>query len=266
MQIRDTLCPIRRFAAGIDVGPREVRLVIASRARRGRRPVGVDWTGFAPLAPGAVRGVHLVDRAALVEALSALRARMPRRRAMRGMPCAMAIPAAVAGDPTVPANPHLQARIEIAAAAGIALAAVDSEPSAALRALAHAAHCTLRPDARFVALWAGYDGLHGWRVVDDRVQASIRFPGGEHADPESALRALAGAEALDRALVGGDVHLLERAGLALADIGECVGCTVVPFECDSFDSGGGVLARHGDWRRAAGFAVAFGLALSGVSE
>ena len=259
-------CPMRRFAAGIDIAPLEVRLVIASRTRRGGQTVGVEWIGVAPLAPGTVSGAHLVERAAVTEALSSLCARWPRRRAMRGMPCAMGIPAGATADCAVATNPHLQARIEVAAAAGIALAAVDSEPSAALRALVHTAQCTLRPGARFIALWAGYDGVYGWRVADGQVLASVRFPAREHADLESALRTLAGNEGLERALVGGELHLLERVGLALADIGECVGCSVAAFECVSFAAGGGMRARHADWRRAAGFAVAFGLALSGVAQ
>ncbi|MGG1945871.1 hypothetical protein AB1286_13800 [Trinickia sp. NRRL B-1857] len=258
--------PMRRFAAGIDVGPLEVRLVIASRARRGRRPIAVEWIAFAPLAPGSVSGADLVDRAAVSQALSSLCARWPRRRAMRGMPCAMAIPARAMVESAQAVNPQLEARVEAASAAGIALAAVDCEPSAALRALVYAARCILRPGARFVALWAGYDGVHGWRVADGAVRANVRFPGGEHGDLESALRALADNEVLDRALVGGDIHLFERVGLALADIGECVGCTAVPFECASFGIGGRTSGCHADWRRAAGLAVAFGMALGGVSE
>jgi hypothetical protein len=185
---------------------------------------------------------------------------------MRGMPCVMAIPVRAMAESVVAASPQLEARVEAASAAGIALAAVDGEPSAALRALVYAARCMLRPGARFVALWAGYDGVHGWRVTDDAVRASMRFPGGEHGDLEAALRALADNEVLDRALVGGDLHLLERVGLTLADIGECVGCTAAPFECASFGIGGGTLGRRADWRLAAGFAVAFGMALGGVSE
>lgn len=258
--------PMRRFAAGIDVGPLEVRLVIASRARRGRRPIAVEWIGLAPLVPGSLAGADVVDRAAVTEALSSLCARLPRRRAMRGMPWAMAIPARAMAEPAVAVSPQLEARLEAASAAGIALAAVDCESAAALRALVYAARCILRPGARFVALWAGYDGVHGWRVADDAVRASIRFPGGEYSDLEAALRALADDEMLDRALVGGDLHLLERVGLALADIGECVGCTAAPFECASFGIEGGTPGRHADWRRDARFAVAFGVALGGVSE
>jgi Tfp pilus assembly PilM family ATPase len=267
MLIRNTLpSSLCRFAAGIDVSPREARLVIVSRARSGRRPVGVEWIGAAPLAAGAVSGAHVVDRAAVVAALASLCARRPRRRAMRGMPWSMAIPDAAPAGERSGGSRHLEARVEVAAAAGIALATVENEPQAALRALAHAAQRAMRPSMRFVALWAGYGGVHGWRVVEGEVRASVRYPGGEHADLETALRALAGSHGLDRAFVGGDFALLERVGLALADIGECLGCSVAPFDCASFRTGSAVLGLHVDPRRTAVFAAAFGLALRGVSE
>lgn len=254
-----------RFAAGIDVSPYEVRLVIAGRARRDEWPVVVEWMGAAPLAAGVMSGAHLVDRAAVSAALSLLCARCASQRAMRAMPCAMAIPSAavIAGGD---GNPHMQPRVEAAAAAGIAIAFVENESDAALRALVHAAQRTLRPGAHFAAVWAGYDGIHGWRVVEGAVRASIRFPGGVHADLDSAFRVLAGSEGLDRVLVGGDLTLLQRVGVALADIGECLGCCVVPFECTSLRASDAVLGHYADPRRAAAFAVAFGLALHGVSE
>ncbi len=271
MLLRNTsLSPIRRFAAGIDIGPREVRIVIASRARRARWPVGVEWIGAAPLAAGVLRGPHLVDRGAVAAALSSLTARWPRRRAMRGMPCAMAIPdggtAIAAAAATAGGAAHLEARVEAAAAAGIAIAAIDSEPLAALRALAHAGEVGLRPSARFAAVWAGEDGVHGWRIAERTVRASIRFPGGEDADLQSALRTLVGSEGVDRALIGGDFALFQRAGVTLADLGESLGCTVAPFEWASFGALGNRPGRPSDGKRAAAFAVAFGLALRGVSE
>ena len=267
MLIRNTSPSLMcRFAAGIDVGLNEVRLVIVSRARRGRRPIGVEWIGTAPLGAGAVCGAHLVDRAAVAAALGSLCARRPRRRAMRGMPWAMAIPDGAQAGAAIDGDRHLQTRVEVAAAAGIALSVIESEPEAALRALVHAAQRAMRPSTRFAAIWAGCGGVHGWRVVDGAVRASVRFPGCEHADLESALRALAGSQGLDRAFVGGDLGLLERVGLALADVGECLGCGVAPFECASFRTGGAVLGLHVDPRRTAAFAVAFGMALHGVSE
>lgn len=210
--------------------------------------------------------MHLVDRAAIAVALASLCARWPRRRAMRGIPCAMAMPDGGPVSASIGGAPHLEARVEVAAAAGIALAAVDHEPLAALRALAYAGERVLRPSARFAALWAGYGGVHGWRIAERTVRASIRFPGGEDADLKSALRTMAGSGGIDRVLVGGDIALFERVGLTLADLGECLGCSVAPFECGSFGSLGSGPGQRIDWKRAAAFAVAFGLALRGVSE
>jgi Tfp pilus assembly PilM family ATPase len=330
----------RRFAAGIDVSPREVRLVIASRKRRSSLPVRVEWIGAAPLAVGAMCGARLVDRAAVAAALSSLCARWPRRRAMRGMPCAMAIPSgatAIArveldaltsphggcrqgeidmleavmlheerlgalerealsidwratagkierdddqrvdgGDSSTPRVPcatlaseprrHLEARVEVAACAGVALAAVDGEPLAALRALAYAAEHALPRSDRYAAVWAGYDGIYAWRVADRAVQASVRFPGGEHVDLESALGALAARGSGERAFVGGDLRLLERVGLRLADIGERLGCAAEPFDCTPFCIDSRVCAARAAGKHGSTFAVAFGLALRGVTE
>lgn len=329
------LSAARRFGAGIDVSPREVRLVIVSRKGRSNLPVRVEWLGAAPLNPGAMSGAHLVDRAAVAAALSSLCARWPRRRALRAMPCAMAIPggataiatfemppvtqapdshgrdsqaidemepilleqaerlcglerdalsidwwaadcaavpgAASAGNVSrvaLAAAPrgHLEARVEAAAAAGIALAAIDGEPLAALRALAYAAEHSLRRADRYAAIWAGSDGVYGWRVAEGAVQASIRFPIGEHADLDAALGSLASGAGLDRAVIGGDVNVLERLGLAMADIGERLGCATEPFDCAPFCFDGGRFTPRADAKQGARFAVAFGLALRGVFE
>jgi Tfp pilus assembly PilM family ATPase len=331
----------RRFAAGIDVSPREVRLVIASRKRRSVLPVRVEWLGATPLSVGAMSGAQLVDRAAVAAALSSLCARWPRRRAMRGMPCAMAIPGGATAiatfelddiasprgrgrrvgemdelEPvmleeaerlcglerdalsidwwtsgegagrrldrrsnddtsvrraprvTLAAAPrrHLEARVEVAACAGVALAAVDGEPLAALRALAYAAEHAMPSRDRYAAVWAGYDGIYGWRIADRTVEASFRFPGGDHADLESALGAIAARGSRERALVGGDLRLLERVGLSLADIGERLGCRAEPFDCTPFCIDGSFLAGRAGVLHAPAFAVAFGLALRGVME
>jgi Tfp pilus assembly PilM family ATPase len=326
----------RRFAAGIDVGPREVRLVVVSRKRRSELPLRVEWIGAAPLPLGAMSGPQLVDRAVVAAALSSLCARWPRRRAMRGMPCAMAIPGGATAiatcaldtlalshgrapgeidalDPvmldeaerlyglerdalsidwrasggcadhraggraasarrapcvTPAAAPrrHLQARMEVAACAGIALAAVDGEPLAALRALAYAAEHAMPASERYAALWAGYDGIYAWRVADRAVEASIQFPGGEHADLESALSAIAARGPRERALVGGDLRLLQRVGFSLADIGERLGCVAEPFDCARFCVDGHPFAGRAGGRCGPTFAVAFGLALRGVME
>lgn len=161
---------------------------------------------------------------------------------------------------------HVQARAEVAAAAGIALASVDGEPLAALRGLACAAEHTLRPSERYAAIWAGFDAVYGWRVAERVVQASMCFPNDRCVDLESALRGLAGSDGLDRAIVGGDLGLLERLGVTVADIGERLGCTAAAFECASFCCDGALTAKPADWRHAASFAVAFGLAVRGVYE
>lgn len=305
---RKLLSAVRCFAAGIDVGPREARLVIVSRKRRANRPVRIEWAGAAPVAAGAMSGAHIVDRAAVTAALSSLCARWPRRCVMRGVVCSMAIPgggavvsssvtAAVApldeqsaaasciderwhafeeaGRASAPehgarmppaSHAHWAARVEAAAAAGIALAGMEEEPRAALRALAYFAEHVHRADERCVAIWVGYGGVHAWRVADGAVEAAIRFPGGEHPDLESALRLVAGAHGLDRALVAGDVGLLEHIGLSLADIGERLGCHAVEFDCAPFCCRRAVLAEFTGGRHAAAYAVAFGLALRGVAE
>lgn len=305
---RKLLSAARRFAAGIDVSPREVRLVIVSRKRRGNRPVRIEWVGTAPLAAGVMSGAHLVDRAAIVAALSSLCERWPRRHAMHGMPCFMAVPGAAtavslspiasterlfdrggASPPAIDglepspfgrfdrpngmespgaraARRRLEERVEAAAAARIALAAVDGEPQVALRAITYAAEHAGRPPGRYAVIWAGYDGVYGWRIADRDVETASRFPGGEHADLESALRLLAGTEGLEAVFVGGDIRLLERIGLTVADIGERLGCGAAPFECASFCCRAGVLAEVKGWKHGATYAVAFGLALRGVTQ
>lgn len=307
---RKLLSAARRFAAGIDIGAREVRLVIASRKRRGAHPVRVEWIGAAPLPPGAMSGVHIVDRALVAEALSSLCARWPRQLPMRGMPCSMAAPGEAAsisisalkatrsysnridaascaigecesflfggagqmcghdGDVGRGSASHrlLQARVEVAAAARIALASVECEPLAALRGLVYAGEHARMAGDRYGAIWAGHGGVFGWRIADRLVEAAIRFPGGEHPDLDGALRLLAGTEGLDGAFVGGDVGLLERIGLTLADIGERLGCSAAPFECSPFGCRPAALAEFKDWKHGATFAAAFGLALRGVAQ
>ncbi|MGN6315329.1 hypothetical protein [Trinickia sp.] len=307
---RKLLSAARRFAAGIDVSAREVRLVIASRKRRGAHPVRVEWIGAAPLPAGAMSGVHIVERALVTEALASLCARWPRQLPMRGMPFSMAVPGDAAsislsamtatrsrsdrkaassceigeGEPFLfdlagqlcghdagearagASHPLLQSRVEAAAAAHIALASVECEPLAALRALVHTGEHTRTAVQRYGAIWAGYGGVFGWRIADRLVEAAIRFPGGEHPDLDAALRLLAGGEGLHAALVGGDVALLERIGLTLADIGERLGCSAAPFECAPFGCRPGALTDLEGWKHGAAYAVAFGLALREVTQ
>jgi Tfp pilus assembly PilM family ATPase len=164
---------------------------------------------------------------------------------------------------------HLEARVEAAAAAGIVLYDVDGEPPAALRALCYAAAHELQDTGRFAAVWIGGEGVYGWRIADDAIEACVRYPAPEHADLAAALRALGDAEALNCVVAGGDLDLLADGGMTLADAGDLIGCAMLPFECAPFinESARDVLARTAqEWLHSPTFAVAFGLALRGVRE
>lgn len=159
---------------------------------------------------------------------------------------------------------HLEARIECAAMAGITLRAVDDETHAALRAMRHAAAYELPPLEPWIALWVGNEGIYGWYVVDDSIVREMRFPALEHADLVEALRDLAGGEQAGCVQVAGDIAVLRGVNFSLADIGDALGAPVLPFEC-------GPLADIERPLTAAllhdpSCAVAFGLALRGVSE
>lgn len=162
------------------------------------------------------------------------------------------------------ARQHLEARIECAASAGISLSAIDGEPHAALRAIRHAANRELEEHDSYVALWIGSDGVYGWRIVDDSIAAEMRYPAPEHADLSDALRDLVAGPEFDCAILSGEVDLLDGVGFSAADIGDVLGCTVLPFECATL----GARARQLDemllYEPAC--AVAFGLALRGVME
>ncbi|MGV2292152.1 pilus assembly protein PilM [Trinickia sp. YCB016] len=325
MPITNTLLPAkRRFAAGIDLGPREVRLAVLSQRRRGAGPVNVECLAVAPLAGGAIAGAQIVDRGAVASALCDAFAQLPHKYATRKLTCAMAVPGSatvvssvallrlaprtpraapmrvlagiepavmaeaerVAGierdalavdwfindtpgdapSVTIAATPrqHLEARVEAAAAAGIELIALDGEPPAALRALRHAAEFELNPRERYAALWVGGDGVYGWRIANDVIEAHIRYPAPEHDDLADALRELADGGALGCALLGGELELLGSVGLAVADVGDLLGCSVLPFECGAFCDGSSRVPV--ELRQASSFAVAFGLALRGVFE
>ncbi|MEA3122287.1 MAG: hypothetical protein QOH33_1860, partial [Paraburkholderia sp.] len=166
------------------------------------------------------------------------------------------------------AREHLEARVEAAAAAGIVLSAVDGEPPAALRALCHTAECELHDGERYAAVWIGGDGVYGWRIADEAVEAQMRYPAPEHADLAAALRGMALGQALDCVVAGGDFDLLGGCGMTIADVGDLLGCAVLPFECaplldpDLHDSLGGACPQA----HVPTFAVAFGLALRGVCE
>jgi Tfp pilus assembly PilM family ATPase len=330
----------RRFAAGIDLSPSEVRLVVLSRRTRREASVRVEWLGAVPLDRATMSGVEIVDSAAVSRAIAALFAEWPRRRATGLLACSMALPGSATLIDSIPMNlsppdaggavstdtlaelepavyahaervagverqalavdwfvdesnrgcgpggassqrdgaarvmiaaaarRHLEARVEAAAAAGIALSAIDGEPPAALRALCYAAHYELRESERYAAVWVGGDGVYGWRIADGAVEAHVRYPAPQHPDLPAALRALTDGEELGCAMTGGDLELLAECGMTLADVGDLLGCTVFAFECASFLDAN-AHRRLGDayrWAQVPTFAVAFGLALRGVYE
>lgn len=174
--------------------------------------------------------------------------------------------AAHAGQVKITSAPrqHLEARIECAAMAGITLCAIDGDAHAALRAMRHAAALELSPGDAYVALWIGLDGVHGWYLADGEIVREMRYPALEHADFVDALRYLPNDEPASCALIAGNVGMLEEAHLSLLDIGRVLGAPVLPFECATF--------AHAEQALDAGLlrepacAVAFGLALRGVSE
>lgn len=182
---------------------------------------------------------------------------------MNGAPAAREVCVSVAAT----AREHLEARIEAAAGAGLALAALDGEPPAALRALRHAAVHRLRTRDRYAVLWAGSDGLYAWRVGATGVEAQVRYPALEHEDFAAALRTLGGEHALECAVIGGELDALRTKGVTPADVGDLLGCAVLLFECGAFFDAyaDASLGRNHRCARTPTFAVAFGLALRGVA-
>jgi hypothetical protein len=97
----------------------------------------------------------------------------------------------------------------------------------------YAAMHELDPCEPYVAVWIGTDGVHGWRMADGVIDGDMHYPAPEHTDLADALRDLTGGPRFDCALVGGEVDLLDGVGFSLADIGDVLGCSVLPFECAS---------------------------------
>ncbi|GLU34399.1 pilus assembly protein PilM [Trinickia caryophylli] len=157
----------------------------------------------------------------------------------------------------------VEMRVEVAAAAGVVLDAVDAEPLAACRALCRAAALERQEGDAYAAVWIGADGFYAWRVEHGTPADEIHCAAG--GDPVAALRGLSGSRALARAIVAGDLDRLEGYGLTLADIGDALGCTVSTFDCAAFVDGSvrGQFPHACGQPRAAAFAVAFGLALRG---
>ncbi|PLZ01341.1 pilus assembly protein PilM [Burkholderia sp. WAC0059] len=167
---------------------------------------------------------------------------------------------------TITAAPrqHLEARLECAAAAGVGLYAMDGEPHAALRAMRYAAALELSPREPCVALWLGADGVYGWYLRGSSVVREMRYPALEHADLVEALRDLPDGSPVRCALISGDIGMLEAAHVSLADLGRVLGCLVLPFECATLDAT--TRQPSSPLLHDPACAVAFGLALRGVSE
>jgi Tfp pilus assembly PilM family ATPase len=327
---------VRRFAAGIDLGPQAVRLVVLSRSMCSNGPLRVDCVASMPVRSGAMAGAEIIDRPAVAQALYDVFECVPPEHILLSLRCAMAIPGSATLMASVPlkqlqrctpavrrtrsripvteyaegdmltalepavlveieriagierhalavdwyidrsalhggevtiaatARQHLEARIECAAIAGISLTAIDGEPHAALRAMRYSAAQELEPGDEYAALWVGGDGVYGWRLADETVIASMRYPAPEHGSLADALRDLSEGAPLSAVFVGGDVDLLDGVSMSLADIGDVLGCVVFPFECTLL--GKVAVPYETDLLHDPASAVAFGLAVRGVYE
>jgi Tfp pilus assembly PilM family ATPase len=83
----------RRFAAGIDISERAVRLVVVSKRLQANRPVCIERLEMVPLEAGVVIGSDFVNRPAIAEALREAFSRVPARGSLKNLRCAMALPA-----------------------------------------------------------------------------------------------------------------------------------------------------------------------------
>jgi Tfp pilus assembly PilM family ATPase len=92
----------RRFAAGIDISERAVRLAVVSKRLHANRSVCVERLEMAPLEPGVVIGGDFVDRPAIIAALGEAFSRLPVRGALKTLRCAMALPASATLTTRVP--------------------------------------------------------------------------------------------------------------------------------------------------------------------
>lgn len=298
----------RRYAAGIDVNSRGVRVVLLSRRRGVAGRVRIDALALEPLPAGAYTGDAEGDWASVAQALTKALARARRAGRCRVSRAVMALPEAAltvasvelgaaglraesvvlaaaeqatglardtlacdwrqgeAGAATFAAAARAQvdARLEAAAAAGVALTAVDGDTFAAMRALRLVLAREVPGCTPCLAMWIGDGGVHGWLVDDGRVTQVISYPTPEHADLADALRELAQTGAPAYALVAGEIGEPGGARLALADLADLLGCAARPFECVSLCEPGWPVDEA--LARDPGFAVAVGLALRGVDE
>jgi Tfp pilus assembly PilM family ATPase len=158
---------------------------------------------------------------------------------------------------------YVESRVETAAAANIVLSAIDGEPGAALRALRYSAAMEIDPQERFIACWVESAGLHAWLVGEDGVENEVRYPSPEYSSVTEALTDLVGdGSRVHWIYIGGDIELLNRAGVTTPMLAVLFNCPVMPFECAPFCNG----AQRVDERLAHSplFAVAMGLALREV--
>jgi Tfp pilus assembly PilM family ATPase len=163
------------------------------------------------------------------------------------------------------ARQHVESRVETAAAAGIALSAIDGEPAAALRAMRHAGTIEIDSRDHYIACWVESTGLYAWLVGEDGVENELRYPSPEYSSVPDALRDLVGEKGPpDWVFVGGDVELLAHADCAPAQLSATLRCPVLPFECAPFCNGASSIDET--LRHSPRFAVAFGLALREVMQ
>ncbi|ASV97925.1 type IV pilus biogenesis protein PilM [Paraburkholderia aromaticivorans] len=92
----------QRFAAGIDVGSQEVRLVVLSQRARPPAALHIEYVSTVPLVAGAMAGTEIADRHAVARALRDAFAGLPHACATRALRCAMALPASATMTATVP--------------------------------------------------------------------------------------------------------------------------------------------------------------------
>ncbi|CAG4919888.1 type IV pilus biogenesis protein PilM [Paraburkholderia saeva] len=103
MALRNSWMPVmRRFAAGIDIGQQEIRLVVLSQRAGNGRPVRLEFIAVEPLFAGALAGAEIVNRASVATALRALFAQLPRDISTHLFRCAMALPASATMTISVP--------------------------------------------------------------------------------------------------------------------------------------------------------------------
>jgi Tfp pilus assembly PilM family ATPase len=84
----------RRFAAGFDITPVEVRMVVVSRRIAGGPDVRIDHLAVRALDTGAVDHIEFIRPELVSRALRDLREAVPMRRALASMRYAMALPPA----------------------------------------------------------------------------------------------------------------------------------------------------------------------------